>query len=232
MPYNYSWSFFSDGVKLLRKSLLFQVLLWSFIMQDRTEFSLGLWFLTGDHYVLHRGHLAMSTDTLTTMTQGVYWHLVYWSQNIPQCTRALFTTKNYLVKCLQCRDWETILKSELFPTIKARWLSVLCPIPVNYYLFLVWLVGTGTIPNLVWEPSTVFFYSFQVVLSQPPDSFLTHMCWSELWWILEGDPLHICEILCAVLFSPVMYTVNSSCLCLPIFSSLKPFSTHSRLPEL
>lgn len=157
MSYNYSWSF-SDAVKLLTKSLLFQILLWSFIKQDQTEFTLGLWFLTGDHYLLHRGHLAMSTGILTTMTQGVYWHLVYWSQNIPQCTRTPFTTKNYPVKCLQCWDWEMILKSELFPTIKVRWFSVLYLLPVNHYLFLVWLVGTGTIPNLVWETSTDFFF--------------------------------------------------------------------------
>lgn len=179
MSYNYSWSF-SDAVKLLTKSLLFQILLWSFIKQDQTEFTLGLWFLTGDHYLLHRGHLAMSTGILTTMTQGVYWHLVYWSQNIPQCTRAPFTTKNYPVKCLQCWDWEMILKSELFPTIKVRWFSVLYLLPVNHYLFLVWLVGTGTIPNLVWETSTdFFFHPFQVVLSHPPDSFLTHVCWQN-----------------------------------------------------
>lgn len=80
------------------------------------------------------------------------------------------------------------LRAQYFPLLRQDGFQYFTQYPVNVSL----ADGNRYYSSLLWVPS-ILFNPFRWFFSWPPGSFLTHMPWSELCCILEGDPLRSVE---------------------------------------
>lgn len=116
---------------------------------------------------------------------------------------------------------------KLFPTTEA--IASWIPYPMPYFSSLAGENRHNYQPYVSIRHH--FLLSFQMALSLASISFLTHMYWSVLYWILKKDPKQITWVFPLVVFSTlVVCPMNSTCFVLPrllVSSQLREFTTLS-----
>lgn len=196
IPYNYSWSLFSDVNYWER--------LWSFrscsevlLGRTRAEFTLELWFLTGDDYMLHRGHLAKSRYICDCLDWGGILASGILRPDHPTIHKRSPYNKelsSQLSTMLRLRN--DALRAKYFPLLRQDGSQCSTQYPVNfsladgnrYYSSLLW------VPSILFNPFRWFFPGLQVVSS--------HTCPDQNSAAYRRGTL--CDLwnsLCVVLFS-------------------------------